>query len=247
MQGIRPSALGNRAARCAPAQHDSKHRNHFMSALLTKRTNCSLCTKHTNHGPNDAVAVPAFTPRAGASPNWGRDCCYVRVSEPLEGDVRRRPSQVCHVSSYERLHAVTSVCMQLRAVYECLRAMASAPGRIWSHLVAFSRVWSRQFFFACLGPFGRVLSYLCRHLVVIFRHFSSFLVISRPIFFFPGMAGNGRLPAPAGQGWQQFARAWFPRRARDGPNDMTLILSWHTVAAGPGLRLFMFSTIVLQY
>ena len=71
MQGKRASALSNWAALCAPAQHDSEDRNHSMSALPTKRTNCSLRTKHTNHGPNDAAAVPAFTPGAGASQNGG--------------------------------------------------------------------------------------------------------------------------------------------------------------------------------
>ena len=62
MQGSRASALSSWAALCAPAQHDSGDRNHFLSALFTK---------HTNHGPNDAAAVPAFTPGAGASQNGG--------------------------------------------------------------------------------------------------------------------------------------------------------------------------------
>ena len=134
--------------------------------------------------------------------------------------------------------------MQLRAfasVCERWRAMASAPGRVWSRLVAFSRVWSRQFFFcvrARLGVFCHILSYL----VVISRHFSSFLV---PNFFFRVWRETGG----CGTGWAGRAAvcsAWFPRRVRDGPNDMTLILSWHTVAAGPRLRLLMFRTIVLQ-
>ena len=43
-----------------------------------------------------------------------------------------------------------------------------------------------------------------------------------------------------------FCSAWFPRRARDAQNDMTLTLSRPTVAAGPRLRSFMFRTIVLQ-
>ena len=145
-----------------------------------------------------------------------------------------------HVSSYERLHAVTSVC-------ERLRARQVAFGRVWSRLVAFGRAN----FFLCPGTFGRVLSYLvisCRILssfFVIFRHFSSFLVISRPKFFFRVWRETGG----CGSGWAGRAAvcsAWFPRRARDGPNDMTLTLSWHTVAAGPGLRLLMFRTIVLQ-
>ena len=71
MQGKRASALSNRAALFPPAQHDSEHRNHFVSALFTKRTNYSLRTKHTNHGPNDAPEAPAFTPRAGASQKGG--------------------------------------------------------------------------------------------------------------------------------------------------------------------------------
>ena len=149
-----------------------------------------------------------------------------------------------HVSSYERLHAVTSVC-------ERLRALASVGERWRARQVAFSRVWSRQFFFcvrARLGVFCHILSYL----VVIFRHFSSFFVISRhfssflvPNFFFRVWRETGG----CGTGWAGRAAvcsAWFPRRVRDGPNDMTLILSWHTVAAGPRLRLLMFRTIVLQ-
>ena len=77
-----------------------------------------------------------------------------------------------------------------------LRAFASAPGRVWSRLVAFSRVWSRQFFFLVSGPVWAcsvISCHIVSYLVVISRHFSSFLVISRPKFFFPGMAGNGRL------------------------------------------------------
>ena len=142
-----------------------------------------------------------------------------------------------HVSSYERLHAVTSVGERWRA----MASMAVAFGRVWSRLVAFGRA---NFFFcvrARLGVFCHILSYL----VVIFRHFSSFLVISRPKFFFRVWRETGG----CGTGWAGRAAvcsAWFPRRVRDGPNDMTLILSWHTVAAGPRLRLLMFRTIVLQ-
>ena len=71
MQGKRASALSSWAAFFPPAQHDSEHRNHFVSALFTKNTNHSLYTKHTNYRPNDTAAVPAFTPGAGASQNGG--------------------------------------------------------------------------------------------------------------------------------------------------------------------------------
>ena len=78
----------------------------------------------------------------------------------------------------ERLRACSSVCERARAfasVLERLRACSSAPSRVWSRLVALN-------FFV----FGHV--WACS--VVIFRHFSSFLV---PKGFFSGMAGNGRL------------------------------------------------------
>ncbi len=144
-------------------------------------------------------------------------------------------------SSYERLQAVTSVC-------ERLRACSSAPGRVWSRLVAFSRA---NFFFlsghvwACSVISCRILS----SFLVISRHFSSFLVISRHfssqnIFFRVWRATGG-----CGTGWAGRAAvccAWLPRRGQDVKNDMTLTLSWPTVAAGPRLRSFMFSTIVLQ-
>ena len=71
LQGKPASALKDWAALFPSAQHDSEHRNHSMSALSTKHTNCSLRTKHTNNGPNDTPAVPAFTPGAGASQNGG--------------------------------------------------------------------------------------------------------------------------------------------------------------------------------
>ena len=71
LQGKPASALKDWAALFPSAQHDSEHRNHSMSALSTRHTNCSLRTKHTNYGPNDAAAVPAFTPRARASQNGG--------------------------------------------------------------------------------------------------------------------------------------------------------------------------------
>ena len=84
------------------------------------------------------------------------------------------------VSDHERLRAFASS-------YERLRAYSSAPSRAQSRLVAFSRA---NFFFACSGPVGRVLSYRVvsfRHSFVILRHSSS------QNRFFSGMAGNGRL------------------------------------------------------
>ena len=110
------------------------------------------------------------------------------------------------------------------SVYEHLRAFASAPGR----------VWSRHYFFyvrARLGAFCHILS--------------SFLVISRPKFFFRVW----RETAGCDTGWAGRAAvcsAWFPRRGQDVKNDMTLTPSWLTFAAGPRLRSFMFRTIVLQ-
>lgn len=80
-----------------------------------------------------------------------------------------------HVSNYERLRAFA-------CSYERLRACSSAPGRVSSRLVAFSRA---NFFFV----FGHVRA----RLGVFFRHFSSFLVILRPKIVFSGMAGNGLL------------------------------------------------------
>ena len=122
--------------------------------------------------------------------------------------------------------------------YESLREFASSPGRVLSRLVAL-------FFFFCvrarLGVFCHIVSYL----VVIFR----FLVISRHFSSqngFPGYGGQRAVAAPAGQGRAAVCCAWFPHRAPDVKNDMTLILSWPTVAAGPRLRSFMFRTIVRQ-
>ena len=212
------------------------HRNHFVSALFTKHTNYSLCTKHTNHSPNDAAAVPAFTPRAGASQNGGEIAATSGFPDRLQAMRGARRSDLPE-------QVVTSVCMQLRA-------FASVFERARSRLVAFSRVWSRLvapgiFFFRVRARSGG----FCRHFssfLVISRHSSSFLV---PIWFFPGMAGNGRLRHWLGREGSSLLRivpAWFPHRAPDVKNDMTLILSWLTVAAGPRLRSFMFSTIVLQ-
>ena len=203
------------------------HRNHFVSALFTRHTNYSLCTKHTNHSPNDAAEVPAFTPRAGASQNGGEIAATSGFPDRLQAMRGARRSDLPE-------QVVTSVCMQLRA-------FASAPSRVWSRLVAFSRA---ILLFLCPGTFGRVLSYR----VVSCRHSSSFLVISRHFssqYFFSGMAGNGRLRHWLGRE-AAVCCALFPHRAPDVKNDMTLILSWLTVAAGPRLRSFMFSTIVLQ-
>ena len=189
VQGKRASALSKLAALFAPAQHDSEHRNHFLSALFTKHTIYGLCTKHTNYSPNDAPAVPAFTPRAGASQNGAR----LRLRPDFRTACRRceeRAGPVCRCK-----------CKQLRA-------FASAPSRVWSRLVAFSRA---IFLFSCPGTFGRVLSYLvisCRILssfFVISRHFSSFLVILRPKIFFFGYGGQRTVAALAGQGGQFYA------------------------------------------
>ena len=125
----------------------------------------------------------------GCIPEWGRDCGYGRVSGPLAGDVKGAQVRCASVSDHERLRAFTSI-------YERLRAFASAPGRVWSRLVAFSRVWSRQFFFLVSGHVWAcsvISCHIVSYLVVIFRHFLVISRHSRPKFFFPGMAGNGRL------------------------------------------------------
>ena len=91
---------------------------------------------------------------------------------------------MCHVSSYERLHAVTSVC-------ERVRARQVAFSRVSSRLVAFRRVSSRLVAF--VAPFFFVFGHVRARLGVFSRHFSSFFVILRPKMAFSGMAGNGRL------------------------------------------------------
>ena len=140
-------------------------------------------------------------------------------------------SGVPSVGSYERLQAVTSVCEQLRA-------FASAPGRVWSRLVALFCFFVSGHVWACSVISCRILS----SFFVISRHFSSFLV---PKFFFRVWRATGG----CGTGWAGRAAvccAWLPHRAGDGQNDMTLTRSWATVAAGPRLRSFMIRTIVLQ-
>ena len=147
----------------------------------------ALFTKHTNHGPNDAPAVPACTPGAGAAPEWGRDFGCVRVSGLPAGDARGAHAKCASVSDHERLRAFASS-------YERLRANLGAPSRVWSRLVAFSRA---LFFFvsghvwACSIISCRILS----SFFVIFRHFSSFLV---PIFF-SGYGGQRAVAAPLGR------------------------------------------------
>ena len=72
------------------------------------------------------------------------------------------------------------------------RRVSVANGTLINFERAKSRLVAPNFFFRVrerLGVFCHVLSYL----VVIFRHFSSFLVILRPKIVFSGMAGNGRL------------------------------------------------------
>ena len=145
------------------------------------------------------------------------------------------------VSDHERLRAFTSI-------YERLRAFASAPGRVWSRLVAFSRVWSRQFFFLVSGHVWAcsvISCHIVSYLVVIFRHFSSFFVISRPKFFFRVWRATGG----CGTGWAGRAAvccAWLPRRGQDVHHVMIFVSNWFATAAGPRLCSFMFSTIVLQ-
>ena len=94
-------------------------------------------------------------------------------------------------------------CKQLRVFtssYERLRAGSSAPGRVSSRLVAFGRVWSRQFFFFVFG-------HVRARLGVFFRHFSSFFV---PKWFFREWRATGC----CGTGWAGRAAvccAWLPR------------------------------------
>ena len=121
-----------------------------------------------------------------------------------------RAGQVCHVSSYERLPAVTSVCERLRT-------------RQASRLVAFSRA---NFFFRVRtrsGTFGRVLS----SFLVISRHFSSFFV---PKWFFREWRATGC----CGTGWAGRAAvccAWLPRAGgRMGK------MAWHSFEIGMQLR-----------
>ena len=93
-----------------------------------------------------------------------------------------------------------------------LRAFASVFERARSRLVAFGRVWSRlvaPIFFSCSDTFGHV--WACS--VVISRHFSSFLVISRHSSSQNSFFGNGgqrAVAAAAGQGGQQFAARGSP-------------------------------------
>ena len=105
-------------------------------------------------------------------------------------------SSVCErvrafASVFEHLRACSSICERVRAfasVFERLRACSSICERVRAFASVFERAKSRlvalNFFvfghvWACLSSF-----------VVIFRHFSSFLV---PKGFFSGMAGNWRL------------------------------------------------------
>ena len=126
-----------------------------------------------------------------------------------------RAGQLCHVSSYERLRAFA-------CSYERLRACSSAPGRVWSRLVAFSRA---KFFFRVRtrsGTFGRVLSFF-----VISRHSSSFFV---PKWLFREWRATGC----CGSGWAGRAAvccAWLPR-AGGRMGKMT----WHSFEIGMQLR-----------
>ena len=114
-------------------------------------------------------------------------------------------------------------CKQLRAfasVFERARSRFVAFRRVF----AFSRVWSRlvaPIFFSCSDTFGHV--WACSF--VIFRHFSSFLVILRHSssqngFF--GYGGQRAVAAAAGQGGQQFA-------ARGSPAQGAGWAKWHGI------------------
>ena len=136
----------------------------------------------------------------------GRVFGYARVSKPLTGDVRGRRSgvEVCVqignpllselripycVSAGETAAILLLYSPEKSRLQTGFTSISSAPSRVWSRLVAFSRA---QFFFRVrerLGVFCHILSYL----VVISRHSSSFFVILRPKIIFSGMAGNGRL------------------------------------------------------
>ena len=102
----------------------------------------------------------------------------------------------------KQLRAFTSVCLQLRA-------FASVFERAKSRLVAFSRVWSRLvapiFFFV----FGHVRA----RLGVFFRHFSSFLVISRHSSSLNGFFRVWRATGGCGIVWagrSAVCCAWLP-------------------------------------
>ena len=115
--------------------------------------------------------------------------------------------------------------------YECVRARQVALSRA-IFLFLSGHVW------ACSVISCRILS----SFFVICRHLSSFVV---PKGFFRVWRATGGCST----GWAgrtAVCSAWLQHRAPDVKNDMTLILSWPTVATGPRLRSFMFSTIVLQ-
>ena len=120
------------------------------------------------------------------------------------------------VSSYERLRAFA-------CSYERLRACSSAPGRVSSRVVAFSRA---NFFFV----FGHVRA----RLGVFFRHFSSFLVILRHSSSQNGFFRVWRATGGCGIVWAGRAAvccAWLPRAGgRMGK------MAWHSFEIGMQLR-----------
>ena len=183
MQGKRASALSNWAALFPPAQHDSEDRNHFLSALFTKHTNHSLCTKHT-------ITVRMTPPQC-------RHSRLARVHPRMGARLRPRPDfrtacrrcegracQVCHVSSYEQLRAFTSS-------YERLQAVTSVCERVRARQVAFSRVWSRlvALLFLCssicmhLRAFASVCERVRARQVAFSRVWSRLVAFSRAYFF----------------------------------------------------------------
>ena len=191
----------------------------------------------------------------------GRVFGYARVSKPLTGDVRGRRSGVelcvqignpllselripyC-VSAGETAAILLLYSPEKSRLQTGFTSISSAPSRVWSRLVAFSRA---QFFFfvsgnvwACSGISCHMVSYL----VVIFRHFSSFFVILRPKKNFRVWRATGG----CSNGWAGRAAvccAWLPRRGQDADNVMISDSNWYATAAGPRLRSFMFRTIVL--
>ena len=137
----------------------------------------------------------------------------------------------------KQLRAFASVCA-VTSVCEQVRARQVAFSRVWSRLVAFSRA---NFFFV----FGHVRA----RLGVFFRHFSSFLVILRHSSSQNGFFRVWRARGGCGIVWAGRAAvccAWLPRRGQDGQIGMVFVRNRYTVAAGPRLRSFMFSTNVLQ-
>ena len=139
-----------------------------------------------------------------------------------------------HLRVCERVRAFASVFERLRAcssVCERVRAFASVFERARSRLVALN-------FFV----FGHVWACVLSYLVVISRHFSSFLV---PKWFFRVWRATGGCDS----GWagrSAVCSACFPHRGQDVHHVMIFVSNWFATAAGPRLRWFVLRTIVLQ-